>query len=489
MANPRVLVVDDDAGIRRYLGALLPSLGYQMVEASSGEQALEQLRARSAPALVLLDLLMPGMGGLEVLDRLRRDHAQIPVVVLSTEAQRRTVVEAVRRGASNYLTKPFEDRDLESALQRALDEPVPAAEARVLKTHVDEGDPGLVSSNPRMLLIKEVARRVADTDAPVLLLGESGVGKEVVARYVHGQSQRARQPFVKVNCAALPEDLLESELFGYERGAFSGALREKPGLFELADEGSILLDEIGEMTPHLQAKLLHVLQDGEFTRLGGRQAVRVDARVMAATNVCLEEAVASGRFREDLYFRLNVIRLDIPPLRERRDDIGMLCAFFLRRYAARYRTTLREMPSELREAFLRSDWPGNVRELENAVRRYVILPDVEMALSSLKRRPEPEPEARPEASPSEDLSLREAGAQAAEEAERVMVRRALAETRWNRKEAAGLLRISYKALLNKLKKWDLQGGEPAARPTRHADAGAALSVPCLEQALAASGSR
>jgi two-component system response regulator AtoC len=179
---------------------------------------------------------------------------------------------------------------------------------------------------------------------------------------------------VKVNCAALPEDLLESELFGYERGAFSGALREKPGLFELADKGSILLDEIGEMTPHLQAKLLHVLQDGEFTRLGGRQPVRVDARVMAATNVCLEDAVASGRFREDLYFRLNVIRLDIPPLRERRDDIGMLCAFFLRRYAARYRTTLRELPSEVREAFLRGDWPGNVRELENAVRRYVILP-------------------------------------------------------------------------------------------------------------------
>ena len=485
MANPRVLVVDDDSGIRRYLATLLPSLGYEMVEASSGEQALEQLRARSAPAIVLLDLLMPGMSGLEVLDRLRHDHAQIPVVVLSTEAQRRTVVEAVRRGASNYLTKPFEDGELESALQRALDEPVPAAEARVLKARVDEGENGLVSSNPRMLQIMEVARRVADTDAPVLLLGESGVGKVVVARYVHRQSQRAGQPFVKVNCAALPEDLLESELFGYERGAFSGALREKPGLFELADKGSILLDEIGEMTPHLQAKLLHVLQDGEFTRLGGRQPVRVDARVMAATNVCLEDAVASGRFREDLYFRLNVIRLDIPPLRERRDDIGMLCAFFLRRYAARYRTTLRELPGEVREAFLRSDWPGNVRELENAVRRYVILPDVDLALSSLKRRPEaePEPEARPQTSRSEDLSLREAGAQAAEEAERLMVRRALAETRWNRKEAAGLLRISYKALLNKLKKWDL-GGEEAAGPARYADRAAALAAPHLAQGLA-----
>jgi two-component system response regulator AtoC len=487
MANPRVLVVDDDAGIRRYLGALLPSLGYDMADASSGEQALQQLRARSAPAIVLLDLLMPGMSGLEVLDRLRHDHPQIPVVVLSTEAQRRTVVEAVRRGASNYLTKPFEDGDLESALQRALDEPVAPGAARVLRARVDEGDPGLVSSNPRMLQIKETARRVADTDAPVLLLGESGVGKEVVARYVHGQSQRARHAFVKVNCAALPEDLLESELFGYERGAFSGALREKPGLFELADKGSILLDEIGEMTPHLQAKLLHVLQDGEFNRLGGRQAVRVDARVMAATNIRLEEAVAAGRFREDLYFRLNVIRLDIPPLRERRDDIGMLCAHFLRRYAARYRTTLRELPAEVREAFLRSDWPGNVRELENAVRRYVILPDVEMALSSLRRTPQadPAPEARADRPLPEDLSLLEAGAQAAEEAERLMVRRALAETRWNRKEAAGLLQISYKALLNKLKKWDLQGREVAAGPSRHADPGPLLPGPALQPSLVA----
>ena len=308
---------------------------------------------------------------------------------------------------------------------------------------------------------------MADTDAPVLILGESGVGKEVMARFVHRHSRRARQPFVKVNCAALPEELLESELFGYEKGAFSGAFREKPGMFELADRGSILLDEIGEMTPHLQAKLLHVLQDGRYTRLGGRAVQQVDARVLASTNAQLEAAVMAGRFRQDLYFRLNVVRMDLPPLRERRDDIPMLAAHFLRLYAARYHSPVRELPRPVREAFLRHDWPGNVRELENAVRRFVILPDVEMALSCIGSAPltavpsvaAPAPAA---AAASEGVSLRRVSAQAAEDAERHLVRRALDQTRWNRKEAAVLLQISYKAMLNKIKKWELDGPAGAA---------------------------
>jgi transcriptional regulator with PAS, ATPase and Fis domain len=299
------------------------------------------------------------------------------------------------------------------------------------------------------------------------MLGESGVGKEVLARFVHGQSRRARQPFVKVNCAALPQDLLESELFGYEKGAFSGAFREKPGMFEQADKGSILLDEIGEMTPGLQAKLLHVLQDGNYTRLGGRHRLHVDARVMAATNIHLEEAVGAGRFRQDLYFRLNVIRIDIPPLRDRRDDIPMLCAHFLRTYAERYHSTLRALPLELHDVFQRYDWPGNVRELENAVRRYVILPDLQMALAQLgksgRRTEEPLP-GGPRRPAKGDERVREAllkvGAQAAEEAERQLLRRTLAETGWNRKEAASMLQVSYKALLNKLKKWEVD--DPAA---------------------------
>jgi two-component system response regulator AtoC len=387
--------------------------------------------------------------------------------VLSTVAHIKTVVDAVRRGASDYITKPFQQEELEVALRSVLEKKARREEAAPARRRLVPGDGEFVSSHAAIARIKEIGRQVADTDAPVLLLGESGVGKEVVARFIHNQSRRRSQPFVKVNCAALPQELLESELFGYERGAFSGALREKPGRFEQADGGTILLDEIGEMSPNLQAKLLHVLQDGEFIRLGGRRPMKVDARVLASTNSRLAEAVAAGRFRQDLYFRLNVIRIDIPPLRQRRDDIPLLCAHFLRIYSARYGSAVRELPSELRNAFMRHDWPGNVRELENAVRRYVILPDVEMALGHLQMSdPAPAPPveittavakaepARPFGRRDDDVSLREVGAQAAEEAERRLLGRVLAETRWNRREAASQLKISYKALLNKLKKWE-----------------------------------
>jgi len=475
LTRPNVLVVDDDDSTRRYLAALLTSLGYDVEDVDTGEAALARLVVRE-PSALLLDLLLPGIDGLEVLDKARQARPDLPVIVLSTESHIRTVVDAVRRGASDYLTKPFEEEQLDLALQNVLEKRELREEVRILRGRLDQAEGDLVSSNPRIIRLKEIARQVADTDAPVLILGESGVGKEVMARFIHGHSRRARQPFVKVNCAALPEDLLESELFGYEKGAFSGAVREKPGMFELADGGSILLDEIGEMTPHLQAKLLHVLQDGRYARLGGRAMQQADARVLASTNIHLEAAVKAGRFRQDLYFRLNVIRVDIPPLRERRDDIPMLSAHFLRTYATRYQSAVRELPRPLREAFFRHDWPGNVRELENAVRRYVILPDVELALSCLGAAgaghdPAPAPlsaaptQAKSAPAATDGVSLRRVSAQAAEDAERQLVRRALDQTRWNRKEAASLLQISYKAMLNKIKKWELDG--PAGAGVGH----------------------
>ena len=474
--NPSsLLLVDDDEDICRYLSVRLPSMGYKVDCAGTGEQALARLAANGAPAVVLLDLLLPGISGLEVLDRIKKAHPAVPVIVLSTVVQIKTVVDAIRRGASDYLTKPFQEQELELALQNVLEKQELREEVTILRRRLDskDGSADFVSTNPAILRIKEISRQVADTDAPVLMLGESGVGKEVVARFIHGQSRRRNQPFVKVNCAALPQELLESELFGYERGAFSGALRDKPGRFEQADGGSILLDEIGEMSPNLQAKLLHVLQDGEFTRLGGRRPMKVDSRVLASTNSRLAEAVAAGRFRQDLYFRLNVIRIDIPPLRSRRDDIPLLCAHFLRLYSARYNSSVRQLPRELLSAFQRHDWPGNVRELENAVRRYVILPDLEMSLVNLEDT-QPAPD-RPELSLVEkpsadrplvrrgaDVSLRKVAAQAAEEAERKLLRRVLTETRWNRREAASQLKISYKALLNKLKKWEADEQAAAA---------------------------
>jgi DNA-binding NtrC family response regulator len=367
--------------------------------AASGEEGLGKLGAGPPPALLLLDLILPGMTGLAVLDQVRAAHPDLPVIVLSAVAQLKTVVDAVKRGAADYLTKPFQEQELELAIQNALEKQDLYEQVRTLKQQVGEraGVPP-VSSHPEMLRIRDVALQVADTDAPVLITGESGVGKEVLARFIHGQSSRRARPLIKVNCAALPQDLLESELFGYERGAFSGAVGEKPGKFELADQSSILLDEIGDMSANLQAKLLHVLQDGEYMRLGGRRPVRVDARVLATTNARLSEAVAAGRFREDLYFRLNVIRIEIPPLRERIDDVPLLCEHFLRRYSSRYGKPPGEMPPALLAAFMRHTWPGNVRELENAMRRYLIL----------------------------------------------------GEAAWE----ARRLKISYPALLNKLKQWD-----------------------------------
>jgi two-component system response regulator AtoC len=464
-----ILVVDDDDSIRRYVALLLSTLGYTVHCSESGADALSRLAGPLSPAVLLLDLLMPGVSGLDVLDEVKRTRPALPVIVLSTVTQSKTVVDAIRRGAADYLTKPFQEQELELALQNVLQKNHEfKAGSGVVRRPLEETAVDIVSASPRLLRIKEISRQVADTDAPVLVLGESGVGKELVARSIHGYSQRRSQAFVKINCAALPQDLLESELFGYERGAFSGAVREKPGMFELADRGTILLDEIGEMSCHLQAKVLHVLQDGQYTRLGGRQPVKGDARVIASTNAQLEEAVAAGRFRADLYFRLNVVRIDVPPLRERREDIPLLLTHFLRTYAARYGGPLRELPPELREAFLRHDWPGNVRELENAVRRYTILPDVEMALTDLRRNglrtaALPAPRVEAALSPREDVpsveegvSLRKVASRAAEEAERRVVRRVLGETKWNRKQAAGRLKISYKALLNKLKRWEAE---------------------------------
>jgi len=312
MSKRSILVVDDDRSVRSYLSDFLTSCGYSIETAESGDQAVARLSAGYIPSLMVLDIVMPGINGLEVLENVKKINSSIPVIILSGAGQTKTVVDAMKMGAADFLVKPFEEPELELAIQNVIEKQKLKEEVKTLKRQLDsyvEAD-DILSTNPKVLRIKEIAKQVADTDVPVLISGESGVGKEVLARFVHNHSSRHDKPFVKVNCAALPDDLLESELFGYERGAFTGALNEKPGKFELADKGTILLDEIGEMTPHLQAKLLHVLQDSEYCRLGGKRTVRVDARVLASTNVNLEEHVSNGKFREDLYFRLNVIRVD-----------------------------------------------------------------------------------------------------------------------------------------------------------------------------------
>jgi two-component system, NtrC family, response regulator AtoC len=467
MNRPNVFVVDDDDSLRTYLGRFLASRGYDVESVNSGERAIARLRQSTLPSALILDLIMPKVSGLDVLEEMGRMGCSVPTVVLSGMGQVQTVVKAVRLGAADFLVKPFEEEDLERAIRTAVE----------LKLHSDgippfTGAPGeMFSRNDRMLRIRDIATQVADTDVPVLITGESGVGKEVLAHHIHASSTRSTEPFIKVNCAALPADLLESELFGYERGAFTGAMREKPGKFELAGKGTILLDEIGEMSPALQAKLLHVLQDGEYTPLGGARASRAQARILAATNQRLEDNVGNGSFREDLYFRLNVIRLEVPPLRDRPEDIMPLCERFLEIYHARYRRPVRSLSPEMMSALQTYSWPGNIRELENVIKRFVILPDLELTLADLHdvnghgsnghATPPPaainQPRALPISPPPGNPSLKKVSAEAAERAEREIILRTLEQVNWNRKEAARRLSISYKALLNKLRRWNIGG--------------------------------
>jgi two-component system response regulator AtoC len=447
--KPSVLIVDDDDAVRNYMWDFLSSRGYEVQCADSGEQALRRLSAGPWPSLMLLDINMPHIGGLDVLSQMGSFGRHIPSIVLSGVDQVSTVVKAMRLGALDYLLKPFDEQELEQAIENAIRN----SSAASLDFGPQPAEVAFASSNRRMQQIRSICDQLAPADVPVLILGESGAGKEVLARYIHARSGR-EDPFIKVNCAALPMDLLESELFGHERGAFTGALRDKPGKFELAGGGTIMLDEIAEMHPLLQAKLLHVLQDGEYARLGGTRSLRSEARILAATNKRLEELVASGSFREDLYFRLNVITVEVPPLRERPEDILPLCRRFVEIYRVKYKSTVKHLPPELEQAFTRYRWPGNVRQLENAVKRYLILPDLNHAMAELQRAA-PQPRQTASAPAPESKSLKELSAIAAERAEKEVILRTLEEVNWNRKQAARQLNICYKSLLNKLRRWQL----------------------------------
>ena len=363
---------------------------------------IARLDSSNVPSLLILDIRMPRVGGLEVLADLETRGLHLPTIVLSGLDQASTVVKAMRLGALDYLVKPLDESDLELAIERVFEEQRDSGNDTPSVLEV-----GYRTSNKRMMQIRAISDQVALADVPILILGESGVGKEVLARYIHEKSGR-RGPFVRVNCAALPNDLLESELFGHERGAFTGALRDKPGKFELAGSGTILLDEIAEMSPALQAKLLHILQDGEYSRLGGTRTLSSEARILAATNKQLDKLVSTGGFREDLLFRLNVITVEVPPLRERPEDIIPLCNGFAEKYRAKYKSAVKELPAELLSAFSRYHWPGNIRQLENNVKRFLILPDVRMALLELQRG-----KLLTETAPRTSSSLKEQSANAA----------------------------------------------------------------------------
>ncbi len=459
----KVLVIDDDPGIRDYLETLALRQGYSVTAVGDGEEALASLD-ESQPDIITLDAVLPGMDGLETLRHLKQRIPDVPVVMLSGHGQARMIVEAMKLGASDFLRKPFEVEELELAFQKALETHALKEEVQQLRGRVrHESDIlGLFGDNPKMIEIRSIIEQVADTDITVLIRGESGTGKELVARGLYSLSNRRSHPFVKVNCAALPSELLESELFGFEKGAFTGALRRKLGKFEYANQGTIFLDEISEMHPSLQAKLLQVLQDGEFSRLGGEADVKVDTRILAATNRNLEEAVKDGSFREDLYYRLNVVTVNLPPLRDRIDAVPLLVDHFLQKYNEQYNKDLKELTPSTYGVLQGYHWPGNVRELENMVKRMVVLGNEDAVLQEIAMRGKPEQEDSGEGERgfdlesmgvdfSGELDLKAISKRAAQIAEKKVIEKVLHQTRWNRKEAAERLQISYKALLYKMK--------------------------------------
>src|SRR6266487_4187147 len=373
--RPQVMVVDDDLSMCNFLRSFLSARGYHAVTIGTAEEAVRRY-STDRPAAVILDLVMPGdMDGLDALAAFKKIDREVPVIVLSGQGRTTTVVQAMKLGATDFVSKPFQETDLEVPLANALKQRQLSREVASLREELQSKAKHnlLFGNSERMAEVRDLIDRVADTDVIVLLRGESGTGKELVARALYASSLRRDKPFVKVNCAALPTELLESELFGFERGAFTGAIQQKPGKFEFANHGTMFLDEIGDMSFPLQAKLLQVLQDGEFARLGGKHDVHVDVRVVAATNQDLEQAVASGQFREDLFFRLNVVCINLPPLRERRDEIPILTDYLMKKYTVQYNKPYSELSQETMRLFMDYDWPGNIRELENLIKRAVVL--------------------------------------------------------------------------------------------------------------------
>lgn len=388
MKSPSILVADDDPEVLSYLETALLCNKYPVIAAQDGSEALSLLAEnRDTVSAVVLDVMMPCKDGIETLQEVRRRYPDLPVIMISGASDPDRIVEAMKAGAQEYLTKPVVHEKLLDALRKTLSARPESVEGNGALHEPPAQPVNYVQVNARMRAISEALRKTAAWNVPVVLRGESGVGKEVLARELHLLSPRADKEFVKINCVALPSELLESELFGYERGAFTGAFKAKPGKFEMADGGTILLDEIGDMDLKLQAKLLQVLQDGEFHRLGGKEPVRVDVRVLVATHRDLEKAIEEGTFREDLYYRLNVVSIEVPPLRERKDEILPLAQHFLEKHSPAD-GKVPELTEELKLAFLTHEWPGNVRELENVVRRYLVFEDApRLARQLLMSRP------------------------------------------------------------------------------------------------------
>jgi len=478
-----VLVADDEANIRRVLEAILRREGYDVVTAGTGLEALE--RMNRGINTVITDLKMPGLDGMGLLKRLSNEYPDVPVIMITAHGSVENAVEAVKLGAFDYLEKPFEQEQIRQLVAKAI-----STNALARKDVVPEpaGAPGrfrLVGQSTAIKQVYAVIDKVADTPSTVLVTGESGTGKELIARALHENSSRRKGPFIKINCAAIPKTLMESELFGYEKGAFTGAVGAKPGRFELAHEGTLFLDEIGEIPVEMQVKLLRVLQESEFERVGGIKTIKVDVRVVAATNRDLQSDLQTGAFREDLYYRLNVVPLQLPPLRERTEDIPALVDHFVIKFNERLKKKILGVEPDAVECLVNHPWPGNIRELENVIERTVLfsegpmirLPELppELLVARADRAaanqsdtritgsrsavpaPPEDPNAPSTIPPSEGVSsLKEAVKAETERVERELIQRALDETGGNVTQAARKLKISRKSLQTKMKELGLR---------------------------------
>jgi two-component system response regulator AtoC len=447
MLKGKVLIIDDEKLVRWSLQQKLSKEGYEVESAPTGEEGLNLLR-EDGYELVLLDLRLPGMDGVQTLREIKKLEREIGVVMLTADTGLAQAVECVRLGAHNYLTKPFEFEQVKVALEKAREDLKLRREVTRLRRR--EQKKILVGESPQMRALRQLIVQIGESDATTVLIeGENGTGKELAAQAIHYGSARASQPFLAINCSAIPENLIESELFGHERGAFTDAKNLKKGLFELADGGTVLLDEIGDMRPALQAKLLRVLESREFQRVGGTKNISVDVRVIAATNRNLEEAVARGEFRQDLYYRLKVIALRMPALREQREDIALLARHYLRQFADEYGKPVKQLSDEAAAALEKYDWPGNVRELRNVIERLVILEHADVIL------PEHLPaELRLQTRPnSRSLIQLPAEGVALVDVERELVRQAMERSGGNQSRAAELLGLERDALRRRLIKY------------------------------------
>ncbi len=458
MSGADILVVDDEPNILRVVGDILTDEGYRVRTASSGEEALAEVQ-RSSPDLVILDIWLPGMDGLQALDVMKGMIPETPVIMISGHGTIETAVRAIKLGAYDFIEKPPTIERTLLAVQHGLEQQRLLQENRALRQHL-ERQYEIVGESPAIQRILKQVESVAPSHGRVMIRGESGTGKELIARAIHRASLRREEPFVVVNCAAIPDELIESELFGHEKGAFTGALTTRRGKFELADGGTIFLDEVGDMSLKTQAKVLRVLQEQAFERVGGNEIIQVDVRVIAASNKPLEEETRAGRFRQDLYYRLNVIPVTVPPLRERREDIPLLARHFLKAFCTEYGKRQKSLSADAMELFLHHPWPGNIRELKNVIERLVIMVPEDMiehfnVEPALQGHPGREAETSFVPEVWRTASLR----QARNRFEREYILRHLQESQWNVTRTAERLKIERSNLHRKLKAYGI-GGPP-----------------------------